>query len=615
METGKYVEVNQAFLDKLNLKREDVIGKAAENILRIDDSFRKSALKKLRLQGYINSTETSICTPNSVCISVVLSAEVITINKKEYNFTTAIDISDRINTEKKLEAAYNKQTTVNKKLTKSQEEVNKLRAAVEQSGSSIVITDVLGRIEYLNPQFTKVTGYKKEELLGKNPNLLSAKTQDKEIYEELWETISNGKSWEGEFHNKTKAGDLFWENAIISPVKNTSGFITHYIGIKENITAKKQLIDGLKKAKEEAEKADRLKSVFLANMSHEIRTPMNGILGFAELLRDTEISKEENEKFIKIIERSGHRLLELINNLIDISKIEAKQMTLLKTDYNIKEQLDYLFDFFKPEAEIKGLKLLIDNKITQENAIIHSDREKIFAILVNLIKNALKYTNKGEIKISAEFKDDTIEFYVKDTGIGIDKERQEIIFERFIQVDIKGRSKTEGAGLGLSITKAYVDMLNGEISITSKQGEGSCFYFTLPLKENFNEPKSKPTPIKPLRILVAEDDETAFLLIKSILKKHAIEILRAKNGVEALKIYKEQADLDLILMDVKMPIMNGYQVVEEIRKTDKDIIIIAQTAFAFSQDKQKSIDLGCTNYLCKPINKNELLRLINKYFS
>jgi len=259
------------------------------------------------------------------------------------------------------------------------------------------------------------------------------------------------------------------------------------VGTNTDLTERITFENELKSAKEKAEESDRLKSAFLANMSHEIRTPMNGILGFAGLLKEPGLTGEEQQAYIQVIEKSGARMLNIINDIVDISKIEAGLMKLYMKESNINEQVDYIYTFFKPEVEAKGIQFSFKNSLPAKEAIIKTDREKVYAILTNLVKNAIKYTEKGSIEFGYNLKTDRedvkLEFYVKDTGIGIPKDRREAIFERFIQADIADEMARQGAGLGLSISKAYVEMLGGKIWVESEEGAGSTFYFTLPYHE------------------------------------------------------------------------------------------------------------------------------------
>jgi signal transduction histidine kinase len=374
---------------------------------------------------------------------------------------------------------------------------------------------------------------------------------------------------------------------------------------------------------EKAKLADKLKSAFLANMSHEIRTPMNGILGFADLLKTPNISGVEQQEYIRIIEKSGDRMLNIINDIIDISKIEAGLMNLEINELNINEQLEFIYNFFLPEVETKGLNLQIKKTLPAKEAFLKTDSEKLLAILTNLVKNAIKYSNKGSIEVGYFNKGNKLEFYVKDTGIGIPKDMQSAVFERFMQADISDKAARQGAGLGLSITKAYLEMLGGKIWVESEEGIGSTFYFTLPynfepqerknLKRDFLTDKSDGH-ISNLKILIAEDDETSGTLISLMVKDYGKEILRTRTGIETVEVFRKNPDIDLILMDIQMPEKCGYEATRQIRKMNKGVVIIAQTAFGLSGDKEKAIEAGCNDYISKPIKKDELLDLIHKFF-
>jgi signal transduction histidine kinase len=383
-------------------------------------------------------------------------------------------------------------------------------------------------------------------------------------------------------------------------------------------------------AKERAEESDRLKSAFLANMSHEIRTPMNGILGFSELLKNPELTGDEQQEYLGIIEKSGERMLNIINDIVDISKIEAGLMKLDIEESNINKQIEYIYTFFKPEVEAKGITFSLRNSLSKEQSIIYTDREKTYAILTNLVKNAIKYTEEGSIEFGCKVLETlhamSLQFYVRDTGIGIPKHRQEAIFERFIQADIADKMARQGAGLGLSISKAYIEMLGGKIWVESEVGIGSTFYFTLPYntsheriiaQKNLQESQAENDPapeVQGLKILIAEDDETSEMLLGIGVKKLSKQTLKARTGVEAVEIYLENPDIDLILMDIQMPGMNGYEATRQIRQINKDVVIIAQTAYGLSGDREKAIDAGCNDYIAKPVKNDELQRLIQKYF-
>jgi CheY-like chemotaxis protein len=324
-------------------------------------------------------------------------------------------------------------------------------------------------------------------------------------------------------------------------------------------------------------------------------------------------------------------MLNIINDIVDISKIEAGLMKLDINKSNVNEQIEYIYTFFEPEVEAKGMKFTFRNSLTTKEAFINTDREKLYAILTNLVKNAIKYTKMGSIEFGYNI--DTrnaveashalsLQFYVKDTGIGIPQDRQEAIFERFIQADIEDRMARQGAGLGLAITKAYVEMLGGKIWVESEEGIGSTFYFTLPYKteqaaetnDHQITPSEKNNIVRKLKILIAEDDEVSEMLVDSYIKIFSKEILKARTGYDTVKACRENPDIDLVLLDIQMPEMGGCEATQQIRKFNKELIIIAQTAYGLSGDREKAIAAGCNDYLSKPISKDKLLALIHKYF-
>jgi signal transduction histidine kinase len=397
----------------------------------------------------------------------------------------------------------------------------------------------------------------------------------------------------------------------------------------ELIAHKNQLEKLVKKRTSELEDAciralesDKLKTAFMANMSHEIRTPMNGILGFAELLKDPNLTGDKQIKYIDIIQKGGARMLNIINDIVDISRIESNLVNLSTSETDINKSIEYIHAFFKLEAQQKQIKLDYKAPLPKGEANIIIDREKIYAILTNLVKNAIKFTSNGSIELGYTKKDDYLIFYVKDTGIGIPNDRQGAIFERFIQADIEDRQAYQGAGLGLAISKAYVEMMNGTIWVESEVGKGSIFYFTIPyiLKDNGNQDDKISLTnidandiIKNLKVLLVEDDKVSMDFLKIIMAE-SHTIYEASNGAEAIKICKDNPDIDLILMDIKMPIMNGFEATQKIRKFNKDIVIIAQTAYGLTGDRVKALEVGCNDYVSKPIVKNVLLSKVREHF-
>jgi hypothetical protein len=423
-------------------------------------------------------------------------------------------------------------------------------------------------------------------------------------------------------------GKIHYYEVRKKPLFDDEGQRRGLVIIGADISQQKSAEQELIIAKEKAEESDRLKSAFLANISHEIRTPMNGILGFAELLKEPGLSGEEQQAYIRVIEKSGSRMLNTINQIVDISKIVAGQVEVVVSNINVNQRIKEICAGFEADAIEKGLKIKFDSSLENETSFLKTDPEKLTAIFTNILQNAIKYTFSGYIEVGYQKNENNLEFFVKDTGIGIAKERQTAIFERFVQADIEDRKALQGAGLGLAISKAYVEMLGGKIWVVSDpEGEheatGSTFHFNLPLD---NEPKlvtenqytitkaGNDTMIKPLKILIAEDEESSGILIEMMVKQFSNEIIKVTTGTEAVAVCRENPDIDLVLMDIKLPNLNGYEATRRIREFNSNVIIIAQTAFALLGDREKAITAGCNNYITKPIKKANLIQLLQIYF-
>jgi PAS domain S-box-containing protein len=362
------------------------------------------------------------------------------------------------------------------------DELRKLSRAIEQSPVSVVITDTNGNIEYVNPKFSEITGYSAEEAKGKNPRILKSGYTSQDEYAVLWQTILSGGEWRGEFKNRRKDSSFYWEQVSISAIKDSQGEMTHLLAVFEDVTEKKGIIDELIKAKEKAEESTKLKSAFLANIGHEIRTPLSGIIGFANLLRNPELTGEEKEKYLGILKESGNRMLNTLNDIIEMSSIEARESIRSNNIVDINELINILFDSYAQEANKKGLSFLLDNKLKNISFSIFTDRNKLESILSNLLKNSVKFTSAGYIEFGSRTEDEQLLFYVKDTGIGIPSERLSSIFHRFVQADLSVSRPFEGSGLGLSIARAYAELLEGKITVESQEGKGSTFHFIMPFR-------------------------------------------------------------------------------------------------------------------------------------
>ncbi len=500
-----------------------------------------------------------------------------------------------------------------------EEEISKLSKGIENSPVSVIITNNSGIIEYVNPRFCELTGYMKSEILGRNPKILKSGNTSNAEYKILWDTIISGNIWKGEFYNRKKNNEYYWESASIAPIFNKEHEITHFIAIKEDITEKKKLLIELVASKEKAEESEKLKTAFLQNISHEIRTPLNGILGFSKLLQADDLTKEDIKEFTGIIQKSGNRLMETVGNVLDISKIETGLTVLHNTNYFVNTLLSDLFNFFSESANSKGLKFNYHCYFENDQSMIFSDESKLNQILTNLINNALKFTSEGKIEFGYNIKNNDIVFYVKDTGVGIPEDLKHRIFTRFAQVNLSISRGYEGAGLGLSICKGLVELLGGRIWFESEVDKGTTFFFKLPYQskaEKAESPKQETEFSEKkgrIKILIVEDDSDSNLYYSIILGNENYELLFVENGAKAVEIVKHTLDIDLILMDIRMPVMDGIEATKIIKQIKPELPIIAQTAYAFSEERENILASGCDDYVSKPILKADLLRLIEKY--
>ncbi len=381
------------------------------------------------------------------------------------------------------------------------------------------------------------------------------------------------------------------------------------------------------KAKEKAEESDKLKTAFLANMSHEIRTPMNGILGFAEMLNDDSLSPANRKKYLGIINSNGKMLINLIDDIIDFAKIEADQLSIMVDDFSLNNLLAQLHSSFSTESlrrEKSGLKILFRKAFTNDNCFIRTDPNRLRQVLTNLIGNSVKFTQTGFIEFGYRLeKPDQLLFYVKDTGIGISKDKLDLIFERFMQADVSSTRKYGGSGLGLAISKGLVELLGGKMWAESAVNEGSTFYFTLPYvsatgKEEDSEEKKKPRTNynwDGKLFLIAEDDKFSYKFLEGFLKQTGADVMRAADGHEAVNLCRNHETIDLVLMDIQMPEMNGLEATTAIKQFRKNVPVIAQTANAITEERQKCLDAGCDDFISKPININELYAKIDKWLS
>lgn len=600
---GEILDCNNAFVKMYGYSTKKEVLKTSIRKLHINDKGRKYFLERLKAKGALFNYESQGKKKDGSLIWITENVHLIDGSILQ---GTIIDITERKESDKKI---------------------LQLSRGIEQSPEMVIITDVEGNIEYANPKTCEVTGYTREELIGKNPRIFKSKQTPKKIYEKLWETILQGKTWKGELLNKRKNGELYWESEIIAPIINEFGDIINLIGIKEDITEKKKMREDLIKAKEKAEEMSELKSNFLANMSHELRTPMVGILGFTEILEEN-IEDEEMREYASLLHDSGSRLLQTLNLILNLSKIDANKLVIEKTSVDIISVIKRVATLFKSAADKKNLFLNFENE--KDKLVTETDERMIEQILNNLIGNAVKFTNEGGITIKANRikNNQHIEIIVKDTGIGIHKDKQELIWEEFRQASEGAARLFEGTGLGLTITNNFVKKLGGKILLKSDIEQGSTFIVKLPiqgkaestdtvrpLKLNIKNELGKTEQFKnsPSILLVDDDKITYDIAFRFLRDQYNLD--NAINGSEGIEKATGKK-YDIILMDINLKSeLDGVEVTKRIRKLEeyKKTPIIAITAYSLLWDRKKYLENGFTDYISKPFTKNDLIDILKKY--
>lgn len=448
------------------------------------------------------------------------------------------------------------------------------------------------------------------------------------IFKAFLKGYRTGSRCEHVFPIVTANGNKKIVHAQSQVYKNKNGDIINIIGTWLDITERIRVEQMLKVAKAKAEESDNLKSAFLANMSHEIRTPMNAILGFANLLKIPDISENEKLEYLDHIIQSGDNLLNLINDIIDISKIEAEQLKVEKIPVNINELLDQLYNRYEELITISyagEIELFLEKAIPGSGLSIETDPYRLQQVISNLLNNAIKFVKDGKIEFGYRVENDFLKFFVKDNGIGITIDKQDLIFKRFGKLEDPGKINFSGTGLGLSISKSLIALLGGNLWLNTEYKSGAEFLFTIPLKESkLDNPYPNATvahkSVAELEltnkvILIAEDEILNYKLLETLIKRTGAEVLWAKNGLQAVEIIVQRDDIDLIFMDIKMPKMNGYEATRKIKELKPEMPVIAQTAFAFANEKVSILESGCDYYLKKPIQKDEIYKVLNEYLN
>lgn len=516
-----------------------------------------------------------------------------------------LDITEKKKAEQELAAS----------LTSLRESEKQYRSLIQDNPSVIVVFDPdTGKIIEINNACCRFYGYSRDEMLKMSVYKINTLSK-KEIEPEIQNALSNKKNY-FVFKHRLASGKIC--NVEVYTGKIQYGEKEVLLSVIHDITEKVKTSKELIIAKEKAVESDRLKTAFLANMSHEIRTPMNAILGFSQLLAVPGLKDDEIKNYVDTITNSGKQLLSLIDDIISISQIEAGIIDINYENVSTEKILKTAHKLFSLAAVKSGLIFSYKNELPLKYQSISTDPRRIQQVLINLLGNAFKFTSEGSVEFGCRLRNDKIEFYVSDTGIGIKKADEKIIFERFMQIDHGHDVIYGGTGIGLSISSAIVEKLGGKIWVTPKKVNGSEFCFTIPVIEqtaqiDIIEEEEKELDLSGKTILIAEDEEYNYELINILVSNAGAKVLRAKTGNEAVDIVKKNDSINLVLMDIKMPILNGLDATRLIRKSNKKIPIIAQTAYAQVGDRDKILKAGCNDYIPKPIQKNKLFESISKY--
>lgn len=504
--------------------------------------------------------------------------------------------------------------------------ISRLAAVIEQAAESVIITDLDGNMEYVNPFFEKATGYTPAEALGQNPRILKSGRQSEEFYRTLWDTITSGRNWSGIMVNNRKDGSLFHEEASIFPVKDPSGQIINFAAVKRDITERVQAEAELRQAKEAAEAASRAKSEFLANISHEIRTPMNGIIGMTELALDTPLTDEQRE-YLSLSKSSAESLLRIINDILDFSKIEAGKMGLESIPFSLRDCLGDTMKALAVRAHNKGLELAYDVPAHVPDALI-GDPGRLRQTIANLVGNAIKFTQHGEVVLFVEAEAETeeeaaLQFAVADTGIGIPPDKQKTIFEAFTQADSSTTREYGGTGLGLTISSRLVEMMGGKMWVQSEVDIGSTFYFTARFrlqKDLETIPLAGLDELRGLYVLVVDDNETNRRILQDMLTSWRAKPVAAPSGRLALEIMSRAQEAGtpfaLVITDMRMPEMDGFTLAGRIKTTPglADAHVIVLSSSGLPGDAARCRELGIEAYLMKPVKQSEMLDTILTIF-
>lgn len=641
----KFIDVNKKACEILGLKKQEIIGKSPLDFspeMQADGSNsankKEYYIKKALEEGSVSFYWRHLNKLKEV-IETRITLNRVRIQGKNFLISIMHDMTEMIRYQESLKsktkelAIYNdeilllneelNETNARLQIINKQIELNerKFRSAFETSPDAVNINRLSdGLFVEINEGFTNFLGYTKDDVEGKTSLELNLWVNDEDRKKMVQGVIKKNHFLNLEMQFRKKDGSV--TTVLTSASKIEINNEMHILSLSRDISERKKYEDKLKEAMKKAEESDMLKSAFLANMSHEIRTPMNAILGFSQLLKEKKVDHVKQDKFLDIIITRSKNLLQIINDIIDISKIEANQLNIEMQEVSLNKILHELVSHYEAEMitlDKNAVNLVFKTDGNRLTSHILSDELRLKQILTNLIGNAIKFTEKGEIEIGYNIKGSNLEFFVKDTGVGIPSEALEQIFKRFRQADDSSTREFGGTGLGLSISKQLVELLGGKIWVNSEINKGSCFNFTIPFNPvtipKLTQEKENESSLNLLgkNILIVEDDLISMAYLIELLENTKANILKAENGIDAIEIFKSAKKVDLVLMDMNMPQMNGNIATQEMKKINKSVPVIVQSAFAMPNDKKESFKYGCDDYITKPIDSRLLISILKKF--